>query len=213
MNNQRALDKYNASYNNQTYQAIKKALWDADIFDSPCYANDHVVTDFMNLVTDAALWRCGHSDYIGTLDCPISKAMERIEARIAHFGTGWAGCMATIRAAVDAHLNNFPELTKPKPKNAISQAFSEFKAAKGEGVLPASLELIKEPAGYRVGFFDGKGGFETRGLFTYSTGLMIWLERCTQAGHMVVPTIWESYVRVVTTNPVYALALKASEQR
>jgi hypothetical protein len=105
--NQPALDKYKAAYNNQTYGAIRVAFTDfGDIFDSPTNPEDHVVTDIMNLATDAALWRCGHSDYVGTRGFKISQAEFTIKELVKRSAPLHGA--KEIQAAIDAHLANFP---------------------------------------------------------------------------------------------------------
>ena len=80
--NQRAFERYYRLYHNQTFGAIERALDHAGILDSYVDLDEMPATDFMNLVTDGALWMCGHVDYVGTLGTPISQAHIKIEALI-----------------------------------------------------------------------------------------------------------------------------------
>ena len=105
IDNHAALDQYHARYDNVTYRAIREEFDAEYLFDSPANPDHHPVTDVMNLVTDAALWRCGHTDRTGTCDIQLSQAESAIPAFIKDLAPLR---FADIQAAVDAHLANFP---------------------------------------------------------------------------------------------------------
>lgn len=84
--------------------------------------------------------------------------------------------------------------SKPTPK---ALAFQEFQAAKKTVPALSEMEMTQDAHGYRVGRWSGNGKFETRALFSYPAGVLVWLDRCKRTGRVVVPTAWESYIRSV----------------
>jgi hypothetical protein len=77
----KALARYNAAYDNRTYCALRRAA--QDVFDVPerfyldwSDPRDVAFDDFMNLIIDAALERCGHPYYHGRIIAVCAWSLE-----------------------------------------------------------------------------------------------------------------------------------------
>ena len=110
--NELALAKYATLYNNKTYRAIRVAFAEiGDIFDSSTNPDDHIVTDIMNLVIDAALWRCGHFDYVSPRNVNISDSEPYLRLLTKQVASVYGS--EEILAVIDKHLANFPARQDP----------------------------------------------------------------------------------------------------
>ena len=109
--NAAALAKYNARYNNDAYRAVRDAVEGWFMNESN---NDAL--DIVGLITDAALRKCGYSDYIGTCDTLISQASTKIASILDDVAIADdVPFPDDVADVIDAYLARFDDDALPDP--------------------------------------------------------------------------------------------------